>query len=444
MAFTTITGASGAPTTYTGTDGVDLITLVNPGASDLRAEAGNDFIGLNLTSSATNQSLRGGPGNDTFQMTGGSAALITSFIAGNLGDDQMFTTGVGVNATASTVQGGQGNDTISVSATNGGSVINGNLGNDTLNIAATGGVISSSSIFGGQGNDTINIGGASPIPAVTLAGVSIDGALGNDTIVINSLGTTGGVQGNVNVTTISGGAGEDLINATNAINFTGRLVLSGGDDNDIILGSASADNIDGGSGQDFLQGGGGQDTIAGGAGNDVFNYVNITDSANGTTMLGTLSSGRFVGIATAISSANNASISAVGVDIITSFTVGDQLRFAGVEGTSNADTALSNYTGVDPDATASDLELLGIANTTNFITDNSFSVIRGTWSASTQLFTASTLGSDTWIGVDLDSVVVASTSTSIMGQAAIIQGVRVNSLVASVDSTGAIVLAYTS
>jgi Ca2+-binding RTX toxin-like protein len=431
LAFTTVTGASGAPTTYTGTDGVDLITLVNPGASDLDAQAANDFIGINLTgtTTATSQTLRGGQGNDTFQLTGAANALISSYIAGNLGNDQMFTTGTGVNAQASTVQGGQGNDTINVSATNGGSLINGNLGNDTLNIAtgAAGGVISSASLFGGQGNDTINIGGTTT-GTVVLAGATIDGALGNDTINLFAFGT-GTASGSVSASTIIGGAGEDVIDASNAtttggaavaLNITGTLSLAGGEDNDIVYGSSRGDSIDGGSGQDFLQGNAGGDTIAGGAGNDVFNIARAVDTLN---IQGALAN-TFVlptngGTVNSITVANN-------TDVITSFTVGDQLVIAASAG---AYTTIGAGTGTT----------LNSVTGTAFSSDNQANVVRGSWNATTNQFVASTTGADTFIGVDINS-----TATTVNSNGLVIQGVVVNTVGVSVNGAGNAVITYLS
>ena len=287
LAFTTITGASGAPTTYTGTDGVDLITLVNPGATDLRADGADDFIGVNFTAAtgtATSVSLRGGQGIDTFQFTGvAGGTLVSSFIAGNLGNDQMFTTGTGALLTSSTVQGGQGNDAITIAGTNGGSLINGNLGDDTLLLTA--GTFTSSSIFGGQGNDSITTTNASVI-----AGVSIDGAIGNDTITLGTLAAGS------NGITLSGGSGDDVINAA-AVNTAVALYIDGGIGNDTLTDGSGNSTINGGEGLDFITGGAGNDTVTGGAGPDRFILL---AGANAT--------------AGAVNTAN-------GIDVITDFSI---------------------------------------------------------------------------------------------------------------------------
>jgi hypothetical protein len=248
LAFTTVTGASGAPTTYTGTDGVDLITLVNPGASDLSAEANNDVINVALAgqngatvNTASNQTLRGGQGDDSFTVTGGN--LISSIISGNLGNDTF--TG---SLIASTVQGGQGNDTLVLSASNGGAFLNGNMGNDVLTAVAAA-TYSASSLLGGQGNDTITLStGAGTIAQ----GVRIEGNDGADTLTVGAL-----AAGSVGVSA-TGGSGNDTITAAAAAIAT---ALFGGDGNDTVTSDATGTgSISGGEGVDTLAvsaGGGG-------------------------------------------------------------------------------------------------------------------------------------------------------------------------------------------
>jgi hypothetical protein len=249
LAFTTVTGASGAPTTYTGTDGVDLITLVNPGASDLSAEANNDVINVALAgqngatvNTASNQTLRGGQGDDSFTVTGGN--LISSIISGNLGNDTF--TG---SLIASTVQGGQGNDTLVLSASNGGAFLNGNMGNDVLTAIAAA-TYSASSLLGGQGNDNITLGSATA--AVVAQGVRLEGNDGTDTITVAAL-----AGGSVGVTA-TGGSGNDTITAATAAIAT---ALFGGDGNDTVTSDATGTgSISGGEGVDTLAvsaGGGG-------------------------------------------------------------------------------------------------------------------------------------------------------------------------------------------
>jgi Ca2+-binding RTX toxin-like protein len=364
LAFTTVTGASGAPTTYTGTDGVDLITLVNPGASDLSAEGADDVISINLTAATTtasNQTLRGGQGNDTFNYTSNAGTLISSYIAGNLGNDTFGATGAGLTIQATTLQGGQGNDIINVGAANGGGFVNGNLGNDSIQ-ATQAVAISSTSLLGGQGNDTINIG------AATLTGVYISGDLGND--IFTDAADIGAAS---NAFTISGGEGNDTL-TLDAISIAGNYY--GGDGNDTILTNTAQDTIDGGAGIDSIDANGDADYITGGIGADTF-VQNAGDSfaASATNAPNT---------ATAPVSGTLAWTFGNGVDIITDFSVAEDVIDFGTNGTNTVTAGVANNAA--------------LTNTNTALTAGA-NFIRGTWSttnSTTQAgtFTYSTTGND--------------------------------------------------
>lgn len=83
--------------------------------------------------------------------------------------------------------------------------------------------------------------------AVAVAGASP----GNDRITINTL------------------AGDDVVDAAGAAADTAQLTLSGGADDDVLIGGAGPDTILGGAGDDVLLGGPGADILDGGAGDDI-------------------------------------------------------------------------------------------------------------------------------------------------------------------------------
>lgn len=107
--------------------------------------------------------------------------------------------------------------------------VNGGDGNDSITIDETNGPLPAAQIFGGDGNDTL-IGGS-----------------GNDKL--------SGQDGN---DSLSGRGGDDA--------------LSGGSGNDFISGGAGNDRLVGGDGNDFLDGDQGVDVGILGAGDDIFRW----------------------------------------------------------------------------------------------------------------------------------------------------------------------------
>ena len=107
--------------------------------------------------------------------------------------------------------------------------VNGGDGNDVITLDETNGLLPAAKLFGGDGVDTLTGGSGND---------QISGQGGNDTL--------------------SGRGGNDL--------------LSGGAGNDFIAGGAGSDTLAGGSGNDFLDGDQGTDIGLLGAGNDVFRW----------------------------------------------------------------------------------------------------------------------------------------------------------------------------
>ena len=68
---------------------------------------------------------------------------------------------------------------------------------------------------------------------------------------------------------IAGLGGDDVIDASGLGANGPKLILDGGDGNDVLIGSAGNDTITGGAGDDVLIGGPGQDILDGGPGDNI-------------------------------------------------------------------------------------------------------------------------------------------------------------------------------
>jgi len=269
LAFQTIQGSGGAPDSFLGTAGVDVILLQNPSkASFLSAQAADDQVTVtSFQGLVSSQTLYGGQGNDTVAVQN-ATNFLNSFIAQNEGNDTVTLNAV----TSSTIQGNQGNDTITTTGLVNSSVVNGNQGNDQLNIN---GGVAGANVWGGVGFDVININsnlsatsrvqGNEDDDAITIAaGVSlanstVNGNQGNDNILI------AGALGGFATSTLYGGTGNDTINAANA---GIGVALASNDGNDQVTGSGAADSIVNDAGNDTIVSGAGNDTITAAAGNN--------------------------------------------------------------------------------------------------------------------------------------------------------------------------------
>lgn len=331
MAFTTISGASGV-TSITGTSGVDTTTIVNlAGPVLVEALGAADTVQISIPSSTSisDYSLKGGDGNDTIisnaiGITG--TLLVDSFIAGNAGNDLIGSTSQAFEG--STVQGGQGNDAIrvgSISTT----LVNGNKENDVIELVGT---MQSSSVLGGQGADVISINSTSSI------GTLIDGSLGGDAITLQNIAT-------FVTSTITGGEGDDSVNADFASNTAG-LIIDGGIGNDTLRGGFGNDSLIGAAGNDSISGGNGKDTLLGGEGNDVLFGGAGVDSLSGGLGVNTFV---FASAAETFSGASLLASEGV-VDAITDYTSASTISFNGISAVSPTQT-LEDPTSVNGYAT---------------------------------------------------------------------------------------------
>jgi Ca2+-binding RTX toxin-like protein len=290
----TLSGGAGADF-LDGGDGADTLSG-DDGNDTLLGGAGNDH----LMGGAGVDALYGGDGNDVLEGGGDR-----DWLSGEAGDDSL--------------SGGDGDDEIY-----------GGAGTDTL----TGG-LGDDRLFGGQGDDRYvftrgdgkdRIVDAEGLSTIALAGLTasdvrmrrdgadlvirFDSSLGDEirfeqffnavtdlatmALSIDSgtlwnlsredvdaqvlLGTTADdvIFGNIQVNTINGLAGNDVIRAGD-----GDDIVDGGDGNDQLYGEGGNDHLIGGAGDDTLEGGDGIDVLAGGVGNDTLSGNDGDDTLDG-------------------------------------------------------------------------------------------------------------------------------------------------------------------
>lgn len=164
---------------------------------------------------------------------------------------------------------GSGNDTISVYSVNDKAVWSFD-GNDHVTIAGPGRV----AVHGGAGDDLIEADNALQ-PGGNLAPTGYffaDGGTGDDRIFLNLATGPADAWGGGGSDSIVGGANNDHLygNAANATAGAadGSDNIDGGGGNDYIQGNAGEDFLDGGTGNDRLYGGAGDDVVHGGDGHD--------------------------------------------------------------------------------------------------------------------------------------------------------------------------------
>lgn len=322
-------GAVYTNTVITGGKGQDTLVF---NASDttnttrLSGGAGKDSI--TIGSAATLGSAVGGDGKDSIVVNSG--ALVGSVIGGgqqdtiNLGTtwlggviygdggsstsdgaDKIGSTAVAAVVTAGTINGGGGNDTIelgaasainidggigddSITVINGvtGGIINGGAGSDTIEVDFADGIGGSATVInGGDDADLISIGITTATETLN-ANQTINGGAGADTILFAQLGSA---------TSVAGGDGNDSISITSSSD----IALSGNLTGTIINGGAGSDTISfSGSGYDNYASSaallsGGVAAIQYGSG-DVIHLVSTAaagDAMNGLVVVGNVTGG---------------------------------------------------------------------------------------------------------------------------------------------------------
>lgn len=236
MAFTR-NPATGAPATYTGTDQVDALVLIDqPTQITINALEADDSIVVTAAAldnpALSFYTIYGNDGSDSITVSRANT-FANSLVQGGNGDDFI---GVFALSVGSTIRGGADDDLIRVGSLSS-ATVNGNKGSDTVSVT---GIMSNARVFGGSENDVVNI-------AAAMRNSRANGSDGSDTMNINA-GTT------MVDSTVFGGAGNDFINAQFNDN---NLSVSGDNGNDVVsfataaFGTADGDNsIVTGSGND--------------------------------------------------------------------------------------------------------------------------------------------------------------------------------------------------
>ena len=255
----------------------------------------------NNVSTAANDSLYGGSGNDTWIVSGTPAAALeaTDVFDGNGGTDTISV----VNTTAITAV--IDFDTVSdveqvvLTKDSSGAVDIDIAAMTTTTVEPTAMTIDGSAVVSSSGTLKFNKSENTSNDTYVTTAFTIKGGLNNDTLY--------------------GAGGNDVITTGAGTNTAG-----GNKGNDTITGGSGADTIAGDAGADSLTGAGGADTITGGAGNDTINSgdgVDVVTGGAGKDTI-TLGSGKDTVVFTADSDSAGANF-----DVVTDFVSGtDNIR----------------------------------------------------------------------------------------------------------------------
>jgi S-layer protein len=290
-------------------------------------------------------------------------------------------------------------------------------GVETLNITAT-------------DNFTINgLTSAAALTKVTVSGAGTTsittGALPlNVNTVIDASAATGAVTIDASDATANGL--QIIGSATKANVLTGNAlasILTGGAGNDKITGGAGADVISGGEGNNTIEGGGGADVITAGNGN---NQVTLSGATGGTVTLGngyntvTGSSGADTIV---VGTGGNSITGGAGADVITFGAhvagvmdgivmgiAGETWTGALITSGATALTGVDKVTGLKAgdtiDLAALSPTFTGAAGTTiAAASTTTVSLVKGSFDATTNIWTTSATGTDTLVVYDADAAV---------------------------------------
>ncbi|WP_170985238.1 calcium-binding protein [Roseomonas sp. AR75] len=284
-------GGEGADT-LVGGRGADTL-VAGTGNDRLLGGLGNDLVLVAAEDLTSADTLNGEGGTDTLRLVGNASLAATAF-AGVSGIEVVelanggqsvtlpgaFADGLGF--TMSTIRGGNGDDSIDVSAFASNRRVTTELGagNDTL-IGGAG----NDTVFAGAGVDEIQVGaginrvtfGAGELSGLDIVSASTAGAF--DTLVVGvaagrtlAQGAFAGVTG-FDTFNLDGGAGSAARLPSTLITQSGQssVNINVVGDSMAVDGRAiaSAFRLDGGAGNDTLFGGSGADTLVGNSGDDV-------------------------------------------------------------------------------------------------------------------------------------------------------------------------------
>jgi Ca2+-binding RTX toxin-like protein len=296
--------------TVNGTAGNDTVKVAGSGTETVVSGLAAETHVVGADSGLDTVHVAGGGGNDVIDasaVTPGGAQLL---LDGGTGNDKII--------------GSSGNDTILWNPGDGSDVVEGHGGFDTLqfngananeniNIAENGSRVLltrdvgqvTMDLHGVAQIDVAASGGADNINVSDLTGtdvkqvhvdlsappgsgsgdsladnVTVNATTGADEVKLTSNGSetiVGGLSAETHVDhaestdaiTVLAGGGDDIIDASAVIAGGAKLVLNGGDGNDVIVGSSGDDVLIGGAGDDILIGNGGHDVFDAGSGNNI-------------------------------------------------------------------------------------------------------------------------------------------------------------------------------
>jgi Ca2+-binding RTX toxin-like protein len=249
---------------------------------------GNDVIDASaVTPGGPQLILDGGTGNDKIIGSGGDDTILW-----NPGDGSDLVEGHGGFDTLQ-FNGANVNENINISSYGDHALLTRDVGQVTMDLHG----VAQISVAASGGTDNINVADltgtdvkqvhvdlssppGSGIGDSLVDNVTVNATASADVVTLTSSGSTtivGGLAAETHVDhaestdtiTVLAGAGDDVIDASAIIAGGAKLVLNGGDGNDVIVGSTGDDVLIGGAGDDVLIGNGGHDVFDGGSGNNV-------------------------------------------------------------------------------------------------------------------------------------------------------------------------------
>ncbi|MCI5048848.1 MAG: calcium-binding protein [Rickettsiales bacterium] len=295
----TLTGGDGDDQLIGGNNGDTFVA--GAGTDNLNSGSGADTFQFDSAELAAGDTIDGGAGNDTIELTDNNATNDLGTTLANTTNVEAVvfsgtgTAGITVDATASTagvetidastatgvvtfddsagtfasdlfLTTGSDDDNLTLdSAIDVGVTLNG--GDDQVTLSAAGLLEDDDTINGGSGSDTIQFtGGAETLTDDDFENLtSIEGLIFGTAANNIDLGANASAAG---IATVTGGTGG-----------TGQTIDAGDMTTDVsITGGSSTDTITGGTGDDTLQGGLGVDSLTGGAGDDTFDYGGNTNA----------------------------------------------------------------------------------------------------------------------------------------------------------------------
>ena len=208
-----------------------------------------------------------------FRMIGTTSRIANALTINGLGgDDTLKSTSAADAVALITLDGGDGNDTLSADA-----ILLGGAGNDTfivpngINTIDGGTGFNQILVNGTDGNDVIGVD-----QTATTVNTNINGIVSQNTVSNIQLVAISGLGGDdsfflggagVAATILEAGDGNDRVDAAN---MTTGITINGGNGNDSLYGGQGADYITTGDGLNEVDGRAGNDTVLGGANADVF------------------------------------------------------------------------------------------------------------------------------------------------------------------------------